>query len=154
MTPERITKPPFAVIGKLGSTEDGPGFVQRLWADANAHFEEISGLALRGENGLPLGIWGAMSDFSGTFLPWEENFSRGLYLAGVETSTDAAPPAGWTKWILPGWEYLKFERTGPDSFPEALKYLEKNDIPLAGAVQDFTDPAEGKEYMLFPVRRL
>ncbi|WP_257467769.1 hypothetical protein [Bifidobacterium pseudolongum] len=29
------------VIGKEGTTADGDGFIQRLWADANAHFDEI-----------------------------------------------------------------------------------------------------------------
>ena len=33
---ERCIKPPFTVIGKEGSTDDGPGFIQKLWQDANA----------------------------------------------------------------------------------------------------------------------
>ena len=38
---EKYVKESFAVIGKEGSTLDGPGFIQRLWADANAHFGEV-----------------------------------------------------------------------------------------------------------------
>lgn len=42
---ENCKKKSFAVIGKEGSTEDGVGFVQRLWADANSHFAEVANLA-------------------------------------------------------------------------------------------------------------
>lgn len=102
---ERYEKGSFAVIGKEGSTTDGTGFIQRLWEDANSHFEEIQHLAKKGRDGTIAGIWGAMSDFSRTFNPWED-FSRGLYLAGVECELDAEAPDGWTKWIVPGYEYI------------------------------------------------
>lgn len=149
---ERITKPGFTVIGKEGSTRDGDGFIQRLWADANSHFGEIAPLA-KMENGQFCGVWGAMSDFSCTFQPWEENFTQGLYLAGAECRDDAEPPAGWVKWAIPGYEYLRVE-SGPDTFPATLAYMEQHGLSLAGAVHDFTDPATGKGYMLFPIRRL
>lgn len=35
---EKIRKESFTVIGKEGSTDDGAGFIQRLWDDANGHF--------------------------------------------------------------------------------------------------------------------
>ena len=38
---ERCTKPAFVVIGKEGSTLDGPGFIQKLWADANAQTRDL-----------------------------------------------------------------------------------------------------------------
>ena len=103
---ERCTKPAFVVIGKEGSTLDGPGFIQKLWADANAHFSEVQPLAKRDEGGNLAGIWGAMSDFSHSFKPWEDDFRKGLYLAGVECVDDAQAPAGWVKWTIPGYEYL------------------------------------------------
>ena len=53
-----------------------------------------------------LGIWGAMSDFSLSFMPWEDNFTQGLYLAAVECIDNAEAPEGWTKWRIPGFEYL------------------------------------------------
>ena len=43
-----LTKQAFTVIGKEGSTTDGPGFIQRLWANATAHFEEVAHLAKKG----------------------------------------------------------------------------------------------------------
>ena len=56
-------KAPFAVIGKEGSTNEGEGFIQSLWDEANAHFQEVEQLAQRDGCGNLLGIWGAMSDF-------------------------------------------------------------------------------------------
>lgn len=151
MTIERRIKPAFAVIGREGSTLDGPGFIQNLWADANAHFKEIAHLVKRNENGIPVGFWGAMTDFSRAFLPWENGFSEGLYLAGAECIDGAEPPAGWTKWNVPGFEYLMVENA---DFDAVLAYMAENHLPLVGAVHDFTNPATGKGYMLFPIRRL
>ena len=54
---ERAIKNTFSVIGKEGSTEDGHGFIQRLWADANSHFAEVAHLAKKDENGNLVGIW-------------------------------------------------------------------------------------------------
>lgn len=99
-------------------------------------------------------IWGAMSDFSRSFNPWE-NFNKGLYLAGVECVDDAeAPVGGWTKWIIPGYEYLYVECENDDTFPKAIEYMKDNNIPLVGAVHDFTCPQTGKNYMYFPIRKL
>lgn len=154
MNVNKCIKESFAVIGKEGSTSDGQGFIQKLWADANSHFSEVQHLAKKDESGSIAGIWGAMSDFSRSFLPWEENFSKGLYLAGVECEDDACPPEGWTKWIVPGFEYLYAECDGANVFPEMLAFLEENHLSLAGAVHDFICPETGKQYMFFPIRRL
>ena len=151
---EKYVKQSFVVIGKEGSTLDGPGFVQGLWADANTHFGEVKPLAKTDETGNLAGIWGAMSDLSHSFRPWEDGFSRGLYLAGVECVDDAEAPEGWTKWIIPGFEYLRVECEGENTFSEMLDYLDRNQIPLAGAIHDFTCPVSGKSYMLFPIRKI
>lgn len=150
---EKCLKKSFAVIGKEGSTSDGEGFIKRLWDNANSHFEEIQHLAKVDENGNLVGIWGAMSDFSRSFNPWE-NFSKGLYLAGVECNDDADAPDGWTKWIIPGYEYIYVECENGDTFSQTIEYLKDNAIALAGAVHDFTCPQTGKNYMFFPIRKL
>ena len=150
---ERVIKESFSVIGKEGSTENGPGFVQLLWADANSHFAEVAHLAKKDENGNLVGIWGAMTDFSRSFQPWEDGFSRGLYLAGVECVDDAEAPEGWTKWTVPGFEYLRVECDHDGVFPEMIAYLQENNIPLVGAVHDFTCPQTGINYMYFPIKR-
>ena len=54
MTIQKCTLPSFSVIGKAGSTEDGPGFVQRLWQEANAHYAEVSHFAKTDESGKPV----------------------------------------------------------------------------------------------------
>lgn len=150
---ERYCKESFVVIGKQGSTLDGDGFIQKLWEDANAHFNEIAAYAKKDETGCPVGIWGAMSDFSLSFQPWED-FRCGLYLAGVECEADAPTPAGWVRWQIPGYEYLMAECDGDNTFSEVLQYMKDNHIALVGAVHDYTCPKTGKNYMLFPIRLL
>ena len=154
MNIDKCVKESFVVIGKEGSTLEGAGFIQRLWAEANAHFGEIHPLAKKDSNDNLAGIWGAMSDLSRSFRPWEDGFSRGLYLAGVECADDAEAPEGWTQWTVPGFEYLRAECEGENTFPEVLDYMRQNQIPLVGAVHDFTCPVSGKSYMLFPIRNL
>ena len=151
---ERAIKNTFSVIGKEGSTEDGPGFIQRLWADANSHFAEVAHMAKKDDNGNLAGIWGAMTDFSRSFQPWEDGFSKGLYLAGVECHDDAEAPEGWTKWTIPGFEYLRVVCDYDGVFPEMIDYLRAHDMTLSGAVHDFTCPQTGTNYMYFPIRKL
>lgn len=151
---EIIAKPAFSVIGKLGSTEEGEGFIGRLWADANAHFSEIAHLAKMNADGSLTGFWGAMSDVSMAFLPWEDGFSKGYYLAGVEAADENEPPCGWVKWRVPGFEYMKLENDAPDAFSRMIGYMQAQGIGLQGAVQELNDPVSGRGYLLFPVKRL
>lgn len=151
---ERIIKPAFAVIGMEGSTADGPGFIPALWEQANGRFSEVAALAKTNFDGSLVGVWGAMSDMSRSFLPWEDGFTRGLYLAGVEGCDDAQPPEGWVRWDVPGFEYIRVENNSPDVFPRTLEKLAEQGLTLVGAVHDFTDPATGMGYMLFPIRKL
>ena len=154
MTIKYCAKESFVVIGKEGSTSDGPGFIQSLWNDANSHFSEVEHLAKRDSDRNLVGIWGAMSDLSRSFKPWEDNFSKGLYLAGVECESSAIPPKGWTKWTIPGYEYIQVESESERTFSEVLAYLNESGLSLVGAVHDFTCPQDGKNYMFFPIRKL
>lgn len=151
---EKCVKPAFVVIGKEGSTQDGDGFIQKLWQNANAQFAQVQHLAKKDANGNIAGIWGAMSDLSRSFLPWENHFSEGLYLAGVECVDDAEAPTGWTKWIVPGYEYLYTACEEEDTFSKMLDHLDQNGLSLAGAVQEFTCPQTGTSYLFFPIRKL
>lgn len=151
---ERIIKPAFAVIGMEGSTTDGPGFIAALWEKANSRFGEVAHLAKTNPDGSLAGVWGAMTDLSRSFRPWEDGFTRGLYLAGVEVRDEANPLEGWVRWDIPGFEYIRVENDAPDVFPRTLEMIAAQGLSLAGAVHDFTDPATGKTYMCFPVRRL
>ena len=80
MNIEKRVKPSFSVIGKEGATSDGAEFIQKLWADANAHFEEVQHLAKKDEKGNLMGIWGTMSDYSRSFKPWDTRGTRRRYL--------------------------------------------------------------------------
>ncbi|NLL13290.1 MAG: GyrI-like domain-containing protein [Fibrobacter sp.] len=151
---QKCIKESFSVIGKEGSTEEGLGFIKKLWDDANSHFTEVASLAKKDQNGSILGVWGAMSDFSRSFKPWEDNFTKGLYLAGVEVTDDAQPPQNWVKWTIPGYEYIYVKNENQNTFTEVIDYLSKNNIQLAGAVHDFICPEDGQGYMFFPIRRL
>ena len=150
---ENIIKKAFVVIGKEGSTLDDEGFIQKLWDDANGHFDEVAHLAKRDENGNLVGIWGAMSDLSHSFQPWEDGFSKGLYLAGVECVDNAEAPDGWTKWMIPGYEYLVVENHD-GAFRDTIRQMQEEGIALVGAVHDYTDPATGKGYLYFPIREV
>lgn len=59
----------------------------------------VAALGMKNSDGTYVGFWGAMSDESRSFRPWTHQFTRGLYLAGVETYADAVAPEGWTKWV-------------------------------------------------------
>jgi len=52
----------------------------------------------------------------------------------------AEPPAGWTRWDIPGYEYIYIENEGGEVFAEVISYLQENDIELVGTVHDFTCP--------------
>lgn len=153
MTIQRCEMPSFAVIGKEGKTTDGENFIAKLWESANGHFDEIAHLASKDEQGILLGIWGAMSDFTRSFLPWENNFSQGLYLAGAQCEMDAEAPEGWVKWVIPGYVYLYAENEGPGTFTEVLNYMQESGLELAGAVHDYFCPQTGKSFMFFPIEK-
>lgn len=149
----KVIKEKFVVIGKEGSTLDGEGFIQKLWDDANSHFSEVAHLAKKDTNGGVVGIWGAMSDISRSFKPWEDDFSKGLYLAGVECVDNSEAPDGWTKWTIPSYEYIVVENH-KGVFEETIGQMNEDGISLVGAVHDYTDPATGKGYLYFPIREV
>lgn len=150
----RVSLPEVTVIGLEGEVKAGENVVARLWDEANARFAEVAPLAEVDRQGRPVGVWGAMSDKSRAFKPWENNFTEGLYLAGVACRDGAEPPAGWTKWVLPASEYAVFPNTGDGAFQRGLAQLRAEGLSLIGAAQDFTDPAAGQTYIYYPVRRL
>ena len=94
-----------------------------------------------------------MSDISRSFKPWEDGFSKGLYLAGVECVDNAEAPDGWTKWIIPDYEYIVVENH-KGVFEETIGQMNEDGISLVGAVHDYTDPVTGKGYLYFPIREV
>ena len=93
-----------------------------------------------------------------SFLPWTDNFSRGLYLAGVEVYEDTPVPDGWVKWVIPARKYLVTDVT-QEIYGKMFKEVINSVIPelgmkLAGAVCDFTEPLTGQNRLFFPVEYL
>ena len=98
-----------------------------------------------------------MSDFSRSFNPWEDDFTKGLYLAGVEVDDAAQAPSGWVKWTVPSFEYLyaKVNEDYQAAFAAILKHIEDNGLSLAGAIYDYTSLEEdGQQYIFAPIKRL
>ncbi|WP_373889722.1 hypothetical protein [Paludicola sp. MB14-C6] len=98
-----------------------------------------------------------MSDFSRQFHPWEDHFTKGLYLAGIEARDDAEAPMNWTKWVIPSYEYLYVKVTGDmmQCFTDTLDYIKQNGMSLVGAVNDYICPEEnGQLYLFFPIQKL
>ena len=150
-----IDLPKIAIIGKEGLCTKEKNVVQDLWQQANSNFCEIADLGMKNADGSFVGFWGAMSDETLSFLPWTDDFSRGLYLAGIEVYEDTPAPDGWVKWVLPARKYLVTEVT-PENYGGTFRNVIDSLIPelglkLAGAVCDFTEPATGQNKLFFPV---
>lgn len=151
---EKIKKESFTVIGKEGSTLDGEGFIVQLWNDFSDNFKEVEHLAKKDEDGNLLGFWGLMSDFSRSFKPWDKSFTQGYYLVGVECDDEMVAPVGWSKWVVPSYEYLRILTDQENALFKVLDYLNFSNIKLAGAIHDFTCPKTGKDYMFVPIKEL
>ena len=152
---EMIDLPKIAIIGKVGLCTKEKNVVQDLWQQANSNFSDIADLGMKNADGSFVGFWGAMSDETLSFLPWTDDFSRGLYLAGVEVYEDAAAPDGWVKWVMPARRYIVTD-AAPESYGETFRNVIDRLIPklgmkLAGAVCDFTEPADGQNKLFFPI---
>lgn len=150
-----VELPEIEIIGKLGLCTREHHVVQELWKQANEHFFEVAELGMKEKDGSYVGFWGAMSDETMSFQPWTDRFSRGYYLAGVEVNHESVIPKGWTKWVMPARKYLMVEVT-PNQYQEIFEQVITQEIPvmgfkLGGAVCDYTKPATGQNYLLFPI---
>ena len=152
---EMIDLPKIAIIGKECLCTKEKNAVQDLWQQANSDFAEIADLGMKNADGSFVGFWGAMSDETMFFMPRTDDFSRGLYLAGIEVYEDTPVPAGWVKWVMPARKYLVTE-VDSESYGETFQNVINHLIPelgmkLTGAVCDFTEPATGQNKLFFPV---
>ena len=136
--------PKIAIIGKEGLCTQEKNVVQDLWHQANSNFSDIADIGMKNADGSFVGFWGAMSDDTLSFLPWTDDFSRGLYLAGIEVYEETPVP------------YLVTD-VQPETYGKIFEYVIKSLIPdlgmkLVGAVCDFTEPATGQSKLFFPVK--
>lgn len=149
-----LVKESFCVIGKEIYTWDGDGMIPKIWAIVDSKFDEIEPVICKDETGKPLAKWGAMSSKKRDFSMWEENGSVGLYLAGYEAPLDAQAPAGWTKWIVPGFEFRLGKIEGEGYFYRAFDELTSMGLPPVAATENWIDIETGDFYFAFPVKRL
>ncbi len=63
---------------------------------------------------------------------------------------DSEAPDGWTKWGIPGYEYIYVERENEDTFSEVIKYLEEHDIFIGRGCPRFYLSADWKGISVFP----
>lgn len=155
---EIITKPAFSVIGKEGSTNDGEDFIQKLYQAANQGFNEVKELIKLDDNGKVSGSYGLMSDFPRSLKPWEEDFSKGLYLAGYELKSEIKSiPNGWSVWHVPSQEYFLVKLEKGDEYKQVFNDFINYYIPLelrklSGAVFDYYSLKDNQQCLLFPVK--
>lgn len=146
----------FSVIGKLGSTQDGPDFINGLIKSANENFEEISSLVLKKADGSLKGVWGLMSGNLGKLEPWGNNFTEGQYLYGAECGDYAKAPEGWARWNVPARSYFvkitTIENYKKDFYDYVNYYIPVQGYKLIGAAFDREDPNNEKNISIyFPV---
>ena len=152
---EIVDLPQIAIIGQEGFCTKEKNEVRNLWKQANLRFSDVADIGMKHADGSYVGFRGAMSDETMSFMPWTDDFSRGLYLAGIEVYEDTPVPAGWVKWIMPARKYLVTE-VDLESYEETIQNVINHLIPelgmkLAGAVCDFTEPTTGQNKLFFPV---
>lgn len=61
----------------------------------------------------------------------------------MECIDNAEAPDGWTKWIIPSYEYIVVENH-KGAFEETIRKMNEHGISLVGAVHDYTEPTTGK----------
>jgi predicted transcriptional regulator YdeE len=130
-----IYKETFSVIGKMGQgMADSPkSWILPLWKETTACFDEIAHVIRKDEKGTPAGVWGAMNDIDEQNRLWGES---GRYMAGCEADTNAVPPEGWAKWVIPAQTYLVVD-CAPDSIGEIFgKITNDKSITIVGTTHE------------------
>src|SRR5574344_703251 len=152
-----IHKSAFQVIGKEGSTDEGEGFIKKLYLDLEKHFTDIEPFVKK-VKGKVEGQYGLMSDFAYKFKPWEENFTKGLYLAGPVLSSKGLDHdiKGFKVWSVKEQDYFEVELEKDDNYQEVFNHFVYYQIPfemktLSGAAFDYYSFSKQKQYILFPV---
>ena len=77
-----FVKESFMVIGRLGSTKDGDGFVQKLWQNAEENFTEVEHLVKRNSEGNVKGFWGQCQILRGLSTHGKMIFRRAVPCEG------------------------------------------------------------------------
>ena len=141
----------FTVIGLVGDNSSGPGYIGKLWMEINQKGKAIMHLAKKDGDGKIVGAWGLTNDETLSYLPLDKKTPKSLYMAGIEVEDRAKAPKGFTKWVVPAFDYLyAFAAANRlETIRDLLKYADDHGWEIAGSPFDFMPPDSKGEMVLF-----
>jgi len=136
---EKVKKESFAVIGKEGPVS-GNDYEEELWDMVRDGFMEV----------WPLNKGGAQQSTN----MWSLHSADGkLFLAGIEVEDDSVAPEGWTKWVVPAYEYIQVKnQIGAEE--SAKTWLSGNNLELVGPVLRVSNLMDMTDTLCFPVKKI
>lgn len=149
---QECTFEPFCVIGLVTETGNGSN---GLWTKMNQMGKQLMPLAKRDDDGDIMGAWGLTTEDDLSFRLSEKEEPRLLYMAGLEVKDTARAPKGFTKWVVPGSDYIYgvIENSRKETLNALLQYAEAKDIEITGYPQEFMPPnSNGTMYLFLPVK--
>ncbi len=155
---KECTFEPFCVIGLVGEAGKGSG---ALWTKMNKSGKQLMPLARRDDDGDIMGAWGLTTEDTLSFRLPKKDDPHLLYMAGLEVEDTAHPPVGFTKWIVPGSDYIYglVQNSKKETLDALLQYAEAKDLEIIGYPQEFMPPqtvgASGTQntmYLFVPVK--
>ncbi|HPJ86040.1 MAG TPA: AraC family transcriptional regulator, partial [Bacillota bacterium] len=76
-----------------------------------------------------------------------------LFLAGIEVEDDSVAPEGWTKWVVPAYEYIQVKnQIGAEE--SAKTWLSGNNLELVGPVLRVSNLMDMTDTLCFPVKKI
>ncbi len=152
---KECTMEPFAVIGLVKTDSGLYDTNAALWQELNQRGGEIRSLARLDEDGEPMGAWGLLNNDRLSFRLTKDPKAKILYMAGLEVEDTARAPKGFTKWIVPGGDYLyaPVEESKLSTLGRILAYAKDNDWEPNGYPYDFMPPGSREMYVFFPVQK-
>lgn len=154
---EECTFEPFCVIGLVAEADKTNG----IWTKMNKLGGELMPMARRDEDGDIMGAWGLTTEDTLSFKLSQKDNPRLLYMAGLEVEDTAHPPKGFTKWIVPGSDYIYgvVQNSKKETLNALLQYAEAHELEITGYPQEFMPPmangqpsAQGTMYLFLPVK--
>lgn len=150
---KECTFEPFCVIGLVGEASAGS---RTLWLQMNKRGKELMPMARRDDDGEIMGSWGLTTVDTLSFRLPTNDEPHLLYMAGLEVEDTAHPPKGFTKWIVPGSDYIYavVENKKRETINALLYYAEQHKLQITGYPQEFMPPnANGTMYLFVPVQK-
>ncbi len=154
MNIQTCTLEPFAVIGLVRENNGLYDTNTALWQELNRRGQALQELAKRDEDGDIMGAWGLLNNQTHNFRLTTKPGTKIFYMAGLEVEDEAAAPAGFTKWIAPGGEYLyaPVEENKLATLGQLLQYAQDHELEPNGYPFDFMPPEGEMPYIFLSVK--